>query len=130
MPPLRVLIVDDNADFLAAARRLLEHEGINVVAVASSGAEALRHNQEHKPDVILVDVDLGQENGFDVVEHLAAETESHQPVVLISAYPEQDLKDLLETSPAIGFISKSQLSANAIVEVLDGRGREEGSGSS
>jgi CheY-like chemotaxis protein len=127
---LRALIVDDNGDFLVTARRLLESEGIEVVAVASSGAEALRRDREHNPDVILVDVNLGQENGFDVAERFGAETDRRRPVVLISAYPEQDFTDLLETSPAIGFVSKPHLSAQAITEVLRRHDGEQGTGSS
>jgi CheY-like chemotaxis protein len=117
---VRALIVDDNRDFLETARQLLEREGIEVVAVASSGAEALRRDQEHNPDVILVDVDLGEENGLDLAERFDTGTPGRR-VVLISAYPEQDLKDLIETSSAIGFVSKSQLSAKTIIDVLHGR---------
>jgi CheY-like chemotaxis protein len=116
---LRALIVDDNAIFLATARILLEREGIAVVAVASTGAEALARDEEHNPDVVLVDIDLGQENGFDVAERLGAATGRQQRrVVLISAYPAQDIEDLLDASSAIGFMSKTQLSARAIIEVL------------
>jgi len=56
---LRCLIVDDSRRFLEAARSLLEREGIAVVGVASTSAEALRRAEELKPDVALVDVDLG-----------------------------------------------------------------------
>jgi two-component system nitrate/nitrite response regulator NarL len=123
---LRALIVDDNANFLAAARCVLEREGIAVVGVASTGAEALRGDEEHSPDVILLDVDLGPENGFEVAERLVCEaTGRPRPVVLISAYPEQDLEDLLERSSAIGFVSKAQLSAKAIIEVLERHNRDE-----
>jgi DNA-binding NarL/FixJ family response regulator len=114
---LRALIVDDSAEYLAAARRFLEGGGISVVGVASTGAEALRGSEEHNPDVVLVDVDLGEESGFDLAERLSVAS-PRRPVVLISAYHEQDLQELLETSPAIGFISKSQLSAQAITEML------------
>jgi CheY-like chemotaxis protein len=116
---VRALIVDDNPGFLAVARCLFDREGIAVVGVASNGADALRGKEQHDPDVILVDVDLGDENGFDVAERLVGVSGRQQPVVLISAYPEQDLEDLLECSSAIGFVSKSQLSAKAIMEVLD-----------
>jgi CheY-like chemotaxis protein len=116
---VRALIVDDNIGFLATARRLLEREGIAVVGVASTGAEALCSSKEHNPDVILVDVDLGQESGFDLAECLTTRTGRRWPVVLISVYPEQDLQDLLESSSAVGFVSKSRLSARAIIEVLD-----------
>jgi CheY-like chemotaxis protein len=116
---LRLLIVDDNAHFLEAARDLLEQEGMAVVAVASTGAEALGRSAELRPDVALVDVDLGEESGFDVVRGLvqASSAEGLQ-VVLISTYAEQDLSDLLESSPAVGFVSKSDLSAQAIRQLL------------
>ncbi|HWE71080.1 MAG TPA: response regulator [Acidimicrobiales bacterium] len=118
---LRALLVDDNPEFLVIARCLLVREGIAVVGVASSSVEALRQSQEHDPDVILVDVDLGEESGFDLAERLGAATGgSRRPVILISAYPEQDLEDLLEASSAIGFVSKPELSAEAIIELLGG----------
>ena len=115
---LRALIVDDNLEFLATARHLLERQGIEVVGVASTGAEAVRCSDEENPDVVLVDVNLGEESGFDLADRLNAAT-VRRPVVLISTHSEQDLQDLLETSSAIGFVSKLQLSAQAIIKVLD-----------
>jgi two-component system nitrate/nitrite response regulator NarL len=116
---LRSLIVDDNADFLAAARRLLEREGISVVGVASTSAQALALADELRPDVALVDIDLGEESGFDLARRLAgAVHDSDSSVVLISAYPERDFADLIAASPAAGFLSKSDLSASNIREVL------------
>jgi two-component system, NarL family, nitrate/nitrite response regulator NarL len=120
---LRALIVDDNVEFLATARHLLERQGIEVVGVASTGAEALCRSHEQDPDVVLVDVNLGEENGFDLAERLSTGS-VRRPVVLISTQSEQDLEDLLETSSAIGFVSKLQLSAQAIIEVLDHRDRD------
>ena len=117
---VRALIVDDNAEFLGAARRLLEREGIAVVGVASSGAGALRLVEEHNPDVVLVDVYLGDESGFDLAERLSPAVGGRRPVILISAAAEEDLRDLVEISPAIGFVSKSRFSAHAITELLDG----------
>lgn len=117
---LRVVIVDDSAEFLQVARSLLEREGITVVDSAMTGAEALRSAQEHDPDVVLLDVGLGEESGFDVAELLSRATGRRTRVILISARPEQDLRDLIEASPAIGFVPKSQLSANAITNLLDG----------
>jgi two-component system nitrate/nitrite response regulator NarL len=115
---LRALIVDDNLEFLACARRLLERQGIAIVAVATTSAEALRRTGEYQPDVVLVDVDLGEESGIDLAERLAAAPGALPPVVLISAHPEEDLADLIEASPAIGFVSKSELSGRAILEIL------------
>jgi DNA-binding NarL/FixJ family response regulator len=115
---LRAVIVDDSDEFVLAARALLERGGISVVASASTGAEALRSVAEHEPDVVLVDIGLGPESGFDVAERLSAATNGRRRVVLISARAEQDLRDLIDASPAIGFVSKSRLSAQAIVELL------------
>jgi len=120
---LRVLIVDDNANFLEVARDLLEREGLAVVGIASTSAEALQRARELQPEVILVDVDLGEESGFDLAQQLAASEVGR--IVLVSAYPEADFADLIGTSPAVGFVSKSQLSAAAIAGVIGNRGNGE-----
>jgi DNA-binding NarL/FixJ family response regulator len=72
-----------------------------------------------RPDVALVDIDLGDESGFDVARRLAgADGAALSPVVLISAYPEGDFADLIAASPAVGFLSKSDVSATNIRDVL------------
>jgi DNA-binding NarL/FixJ family response regulator len=116
----RLLIVDDNPQFLDAAKDLLERQGLDVVAVASTGADALCLAGEHRPDCILVDVDLGAESGIQLAELLGAD--HGPPVVLISAYSESEFADLIAASSAVGFISKSALSARRIAEVLDRAG--------
>jgi DNA-binding NarL/FixJ family response regulator len=119
---LRLVLVDDNSGFLQSARLLLEREGITVVALASTGADAVRHTEKLRPDVVLVDVDLGGENGFDVVRGLHERLGPATPgLILISIHSEQDLAELVAASPAVGFISKSQLSAGAIRSLLDSR---------
>jgi two-component system nitrate/nitrite response regulator NarL len=110
--PLRCLIVDDNPEFLQAATRLLEGQGLEIVGAASSSAEAIEQAQALRPAVVLVDVKLGDENGFDLVGRLAG------PAILISTYAERDFSDLIAESPALGFLSKSRLSASAIEELL------------
>jgi DNA-binding NarL/FixJ family response regulator len=117
---LRAVIIDDSAEFLRAARSLLEREGITVVDSATTGAEAVRCAQEHDPDVVLLDIGLGEESGFDVAELLSQATGRRTRVILISAGQERDLRDLIDASPAIGFVPKSRLSANAIIELLNG----------
>jgi CheY-like chemotaxis protein len=118
---LRCLIVDDNAGFLRSASLLLEREGIDVVAVASSGEEARHRIEELRPDVVLVDVDLGKESGFEVAGRLHAEQSPSPPhLIMISIHDEEDLADLIATSPAVGFIGKSHLSAEAIHDLLGG----------
>jgi DNA-binding NarL/FixJ family response regulator len=116
--PLRCLIVDDHPAFLAAARDLLQRQGVSVVGLASTGADALRLSEELRPDVTLVDVELGSESGFDVARSLAGN--GTQQLVLISTYAEQDFSELVATSPAAGFLSKSDLSRAAIEAVLGG----------
>jgi DNA-binding NarL/FixJ family response regulator len=114
---LRSLIVDDNQHFLSAARELLRRQGVEVVGVASTGAEAVQLAGELRPDVTLVDIDLGEESGLDVARRLTA-GDGEACVVLISAYPEADFADLISASPAVGFLSKSALSATNIEQVL------------
>jgi len=114
----RILIVDDNAQFLEAAQDLLERQGADVVAVGSNGLDAHRLVRELRPDCVLVDVELGAESGFDVAARLVADY--RQRVVLISVYSEAEFADLISNSPAIGFIRKLDLSAQQIIDVLDG----------
>ena len=113
---LRLVLVDDNRHFLNAARNVLQQEGVDVVGVAATSAEALQLVAELRPDAILLDVHLGEESGFDVARSLA--TADDTCVVLISAYPESDLADLIAASPAVGFVSKSELSARAVANLL------------
>jgi CheY-like chemotaxis protein len=116
---LRCLIVDDNSGFLQAARALLEQEGMEVVGVASTGAEAVRCAAELHPDVTLVDIDLGADSGFEVARRLVDDP-SVDPgqLILISAHAEDDFADLIEASPAVGFLVKPTLSATAIESLL------------
>ena len=117
--PLRCLLVDDSEAFLEAASVLLEREGVTVVGVASSIAEALRQARALRPDVILVDIGLGDESGFDLAELLAQDgLADDADVILISARAETDYTELLAESPAAGFLPKSELSARGISRLL------------
>jgi DNA-binding NarL/FixJ family response regulator len=124
---LRCLIVDDSRRFLEAARGLLERQGISVVGAASTSAEALRQVEELRPDVALVDIDLGGESGFALVRRLDRDAGPPRPrTILISTHAEEDYFELIASSPAVGFLPKSELSAAAIRGLLDGRGEEPG----
>jgi CheY-like chemotaxis protein len=117
---LRSLIVDDNAEFVEAARGLLEGQGLVVVGAVSSGDEAVRQAEFLRPDVVLMDIDLGDESGFDVACRLASGCGHHRPkVILISTHDRSEFADLIEASPALGFIAKTDLSAAAILSVVD-----------
>jgi two-component system, NarL family, nitrate/nitrite response regulator NarL len=120
---LRSLIVDDSEAFLASARRLLESQGVEIVGTATSGAEALDLAAALAPDLALVDVELGEEDGVS----LAGELRSHSPamrVVLISTYGSDELQDLVSKSAAVGFLPKSRLSGDAVRAVLAGDQRD------
>jgi two-component system, NarL family, nitrate/nitrite response regulator NarL len=115
---LRVLVVDDNDGFLAAARALLELGGVAVVGVAKTGADALQAARRLGPDVSLVDIDLGGESGFDVArcfEQIGLPSR----VIMISTHDGGDFTELIADSPAVGFLPKSRLSAKAIESLLE-----------
>jgi two-component system nitrate/nitrite response regulator NarL len=110
------LIVDDSVRFLELASSLLERHGIEVVGTAGSTAEALSRAAELRPDVVLVDIDLGGESGFELTRDLA--TAEHSSVILVSSHAEVDFADLIEESPAVGFIPKAELSAQAVYDLV------------
>ncbi len=116
--PLRCLLVDDNDAFLQTASVLLEQEGVTVVGVASNTAQALRQARALRPDLILVNIGLGDESGFDLTRLLARDGSSGADVILISTGAEADYRELIDESPAAGFLAKSQLSAQAISQIL------------
>lgn len=118
---VRCLIVDDNHDFLRAASELLGHEGVGVVGVASTGTQAYLACRELKPDVALVDIDLGEESGFEVARQLLGRPDVGQPcVILISAHTADDFEDLIADSPAVLFLPKVSLSGTAIRSAIAG----------
>jgi CheY-like chemotaxis protein len=121
-----VLIVDDNRLFLQAARVLLEQEGLRVVGVADSSAEALRRAEELRPEVVLVDITLGDESGFDLARRLAGGRppgggDGGSAVILISTHSETDFAELIAESMALGFLPKPELSAHAIARIMADR---------
>jgi len=118
---VRCLIVDDNRAFLEAAGTLLEREGVTVAGVATTSAEALRETDTLRPDVVLVDFSLGEESGFELARRLVAEHDHRVTVILISTRSEGDLVDLIASCPAAGFLSKSELSADAIRAFVERR---------
>ena len=116
--PLQCIIVDDYQSFLKVARANLEREGLAVIGVATNGAEALRQARELSPDVALVDISLGTESGFDVAREIYPYVGS---VILISSddhYEDDDYAELIAGCPAVGFLSKATLSADAISQLL------------
>jgi len=114
-----VLIVDDNPLFLEAARDLLEQEGLRVVGVAATSAEALRRAEELRPDVVLVDIMLGGESGFELARRLAGDHRDSAPtVILISTRAESDFAEMIEEAPVAGFVPKAELSGTTLAALL------------
>ena len=116
----RVLIVDDHAPFRSLARRLLTADGFDVFGEAADGASALDAARALRPDVVLLDVQLPDVDGFRVAQTLSEEPPPSPAVVLVSSRSGGDYGSRLTTSPARGFISKADLSGEGLQRVLDG----------
>jgi DNA-binding NarL/FixJ family response regulator len=114
---LRCLIVDDNEEFLVSASALLSTQGLHIVGTAATGVEAIRQAGALRPDVVLVDLQLGDEDGLELARHLAGTIPTTR-VVLISAHPKDDLTELVAGSPAAAFLAKAALSADAIARLV------------
>jgi DNA-binding NarL/FixJ family response regulator len=117
--PRTVLIVDDHPSFRSTARALLEAEGFEVVGEAEDGASGLAAAAELRPDLILLDVQLPDLNGFEVASRVRQSANGTAPViVLTSSRDEADFGSLVEESGAAGFVAKAELSASAIAALL------------
>jgi CheY-like chemotaxis protein len=117
---LRCLIVDDNASFRAEIRGLFEEESIEVVACAASAGEAVEHVAEPRPNLVLVDIDLGGESGLELARRLAENASGpiRPHVILISTHDPAEYAGVIESSRAVGFLAKTDLSAAAIRRLL------------
>ena len=115
-----VLIVDDHPSFRACARRLLEAEGFEVVGEAADGIEALRAAKELHPDVVLLDVQLPDFDGFEVASRLTANANGNSPpsVILTSSRDVADYGRLVAGCGARGFVAKDALSGDALAKLL------------
>ena len=114
-----VLIVDDHPSFRASSRVLLEAEGFEVVGEAEDGASALRVAADVKPDLVLLDVQLPDMNGFDVASALGAGSNGAPLVVLTSSRDRSDYGSCVAQCGACGFVPKAELSGSALAEILE-----------
>lgn len=118
--PIRCLLVDDNTSFLEATACLLNWEGVTVVGFASATTDALWQARALRPNVVLVDLMLGSESGFDLAQHLDETDSDHPAVILISPHAEADFADLIKELPVAGFMAKSNPLARAIRQLMPG----------
>ena len=112
----RILIVDDHPSFRASARVVLESEGFEVVGEAVDGASALHECCRLRPEVVLLDVQLPDIDGFDVASRLS--NGAGPSVVLTSSRDSSDFGPLVARSGARGFVPKAELSGARIHELL------------
>jgi DNA-binding NarL/FixJ family response regulator len=113
----RCLVVDDSATFGAAVRGLLEDAGVTVVGTATTLETAVAAANLHAPGLILVDIDLGVESGFDAVEALHR-AQPDAALILVSTHDQEDFADMVEASSAMAFLPKFELSAELILETV------------
>ena len=118
MAETTVLVVDDHPSFRATARAMLECEGFLVVGEAEDGATAVKAAATLKPDLVLLDVQLPDMDGFEVTRRLQALNGSRPQVVLTSSRDGADYGTLIEESAALGFVPKGELSGTALSELL------------
>ena len=114
---MTVLIVDDHPSFRASARTLLEAEGYEVVGEAENGAAALQAVKELKPDLVLLDVQLPDIDGFQVADQLRRLADP-PAVVLTSSRDSADYGSCIQVCGASGFVPKAELSGAAIAALL------------
>ncbi|PRY50231.1 response regulator receiver domain-containing protein [Geodermatophilus tzadiensis] len=117
--PIRVLIVDDHPSFRSLARRLLVDEGFDVVGEAGDGRGALQAAGELRPDLVLLDVQLPDVDGFGVAAALAGQP-SPPEVVLVSSRSRADYGQRVGSSGTRGFIAKAELSGALLRQLLTG----------
>jgi DNA-binding NarL/FixJ family response regulator len=113
----RVLVVDDHAGFRGCASELLQAEGFDVVGEAEDGASALARAAELLPELVLLDVQLPDLDGFEVAERLLA-VNPDLAIVLVSSRDRSSYGPLVEQSGARGFVAKSDLSGESIEGLL------------
>ena len=112
-----VLIVDDHPSFRASARRMLEASGYSVIGEAADGEAAIAAAGSLDPDLVLLDVQLPDLDGFEVAARIAALDGTAPVIVLTSSRERSDFGEAVAESPARGFIAKSELSGETFAEL-------------
>jgi DNA-binding NarL/FixJ family response regulator len=114
---MTVVIVDDHPTFRSFARDLLASEGFEVIGEAGDGASAVEAATSLRPALVLLDVQLPDISGFEVVERLR-ENDVASAVVLTSSRDASNYGDQVDSCGAVGFIPKAELSGQAVRALL------------
>jgi DNA-binding NarL/FixJ family response regulator len=114
-----VIIVDDHATFRATARLLLESEGFQVVGEAENGESAIKQTALLEPDLVLLDVQLPDIDGFQVARRVTG-GETPPAVIIVSSRDGGDYGPMVSASGARGFVTKAELSGERLRALLDG----------
>jgi two-component system response regulator EvgA len=114
----RILVVDDHPSFRSSARALLAAEGYEVVGEAEDGAAALAAVDQLAPELVLLDIQLPDTDGFDVARQLLARDATLR-IVLISSRDRSQYGPLIEECGALGFVAKAELSRSALEPLLE-----------
>jgi DNA-binding NarL/FixJ family response regulator len=116
--PNRILIVDDHPSFRATVKTLLAADGFEVVGEAADGRTALEAVARLRPDLVLLDVQLPDMDGFTVIEALLKMNGDAPKVVLTSSHDASDFGSIVPRCGAAAFIPKAELSGAALRAVL------------
>ena len=119
---VRVLVVDDQPPFRAAARAVLDRvKGFELVAEAASGEEAVELHESLRPDLVLMDINMGAMDGIEATRHITAGDPATM-VILVSTYAEADLPPTAHTSGAAAYLNKDELSPRAVRRLWESGG--------
>lgn len=115
----KILIVDDHPTFRSSARLLLEAEGFEVVGEAEDGGSAIEKSTALAPDVVLLDVQLPDIDGFEVASRVAVR-DGAPAVILVSSRDGRDYGPMVKACGALGFVAKAELSGQSLRALLNG----------
>ena len=115
--PTSVLIVDDHPSFRLSARRMLEADGYSVVGEAENGEAAISAVRELNPDLVLLDVQLPDIDGFEVASRLSLEAD-RPAIVLTSTREKSDFGEEIDDSSVHGFVTKGELSGETLAALI------------
>ena len=111
MAVLRILLVDDQAEFLTSLANMLSDDSrVEIVGQARSGREALEANDRLKPDAVLLDLAMPDMNGLQTTRHLKERT-SPPCVVIMTCHGSKEYQMAARMAGADGFIHKDDFYA-------------------